>query len=335
MVDQSNPSEKYGTLASQHVVTAVVVDIKDPNETGRIKCRILGEQDDQAKIPDDKLPWYQCITSNSPQVGGVGQWPNGNYAVGSKVMLMNMGQQGFFIMGSMPNNETEKGKQDRDMESTSKTKRQKIEAGKPKMPVSFKGGFLGDLNGSMTAMQMLNNRLPYGHSPDANPKMNIHMQSGIPSYLGSRMGLKVPFGKPPFSIGSFAHNMGDVTNPQSYIQGKLGSMGEMIPGALSIVDNLKKTAAQGLQIPAITSIGGMGNFTGAIMGILSLIKATGSKQKSEKNNLFYTIYYMETYLDALDVNGNETLEFKEWLILYLIRIGTTVVKELTDDEGIV
>lgn len=319
MADQSNPSEKQGTLSSQMFVTAVVVDNKDPNQTGRVRCRILGEQDDVGKIPDDKLPWYNCITNNQPQVGGIGSFPNGNYEVGSKIIMINMGQQGFFPIGSMPNNETDKSKQDRDMESTSTSKRDKT---KFKIEKAFEGKSIIDYSGTQNAMRMLNNRFNFLHTPNMNPKKAIHMMSGLPQYLGSRSGIKVPTGKPPFTIGSFAHNMGDVTNPQSFIKSKLGSKGEMIPNALSITETLKKTAAGKFQIPAITSIGGMGNFTGAISGIMSMMKqAKSGGQTTEKELTLYEIYFQETQKNALDANKKETPEYKAWLKEYLIRIG--------------
>lgn len=325
-IDQSNPSEKYGPLASQMFVTAVVVDDKDPSQRGRIKCRILGEQDDVAKIPDDKLPWYQCITNNESQVGGVGRFPNGNYGVGSKVIMINMGQQGFFPIGSMPNNETSKEKQDADMESTSQTKKDKTIAKKEK---SFGGKWHGDLEGTIQALMMLNNRMPYINVPNKNPKNLIHNMSGVPIYFGSRSGIKVQDGMFPFSFGSFPLNMADVSNPQKYIGTVLGKPGEMIPNSLSILESLKHTASSGMQVPSIASIGGMGNFLGAIMGILNMFKSAGSKEKSQKELTLYEIYKQETGLDALDKDKHETPEYTKWLEEYLIRTGQKQPQTLT------
>lgn len=51
-----------------------VVDVKDPNQSGRVRVRIKGYHDDETKIPNDKLPWAQVlmpITSASAHKVGV------------------------------------------------------------------------------------------------------------------------------------------------------------------------------------------------------------------------------------------------------------------------
>lgn len=320
--NQGNPSDKYGSLASQMFVTAIVVDNKDPNETGRIKCRIDGEQDDQGKIPDNKLPWYQCVTPNQPQVGGIGSFPAGNYETGSKIIMLNLGQQGYVILGAMPNSLTDKSKQDRDMESTSTSKRAKFVG--PKMPAmvkSFLGTWAGYVDGTTRANEVRNaiGAGPFLHQATQNAKEGIHMLSGIPKYLGGRLGIKIPDGKPPLAIGSFPINLGDVTNPQKYIEKAVGTPGELIPNALKMVESLKQTAVNKLNIPGVQSIGGIQNLIGAVQGILSLIKEAGGNEKSEKELTLYQIYKNETGLDALDKDKNETPEYKIWLEQYLRR----------------
>lgn len=51
---------------------AKVVDVKDPEKAGRLKIRILGTQDDTAKIPDSDLMWARCLFPvTSAMHGGV------------------------------------------------------------------------------------------------------------------------------------------------------------------------------------------------------------------------------------------------------------------------
>jgi hypothetical protein len=40
---------------------AEVIDVFDPEESGRLKIRIFGLQDDTTRIPDDMLPWARCV----------------------------------------------------------------------------------------------------------------------------------------------------------------------------------------------------------------------------------------------------------------------------------
>lgn len=57
---------------------AKVVNVNDPNESGRVTVRIKGYHDDKTKIPDDKLPWAQVLMPvTSAGVNKVGASPTG------------------------------------------------------------------------------------------------------------------------------------------------------------------------------------------------------------------------------------------------------------------
>lgn len=315
-----NPSDDRGSLQYKSKVQAVVVDNKDPNESGRVKCRILGEQDDEANIPDDSLPWYQCMTSN-PQVRGVGKFPAGDYEVGSKVILESIGQQEFIVVGAIPNNLQEKDVQDRDMESTKSTRRKKLDAPKtPSITKVFEGDWLGKLESTRTALRMMNSKLRTSYQAKENPKEDLHNSSGIPEYLGRRMALKVKDGEYP-TIGTFEHKRADLLNAQKYIMDTLGTKAELIPRSLSILESLKKTARGSQNVPWDKSIGGLQNFISAVKGILDIVsfEKEGRKEKEERELTLYEIYKLETGKNALDENGNETEEYKKWLEDYLAR----------------
>ena len=79
-----------------------VVDVMDPDQSGRVRVRVFGRHDDKENIPDDKLPWampMQPVTSAA--MGKIGQAPLG-LLKGSKVMGMwaDKDQQYPIIFGS-------------------------------------------------------------------------------------------------------------------------------------------------------------------------------------------------------------------------------------------
>lgn len=322
MVDRSNPSDKYGSVSRQSKVIAVVVDDRDPKESGRFKCRILGDQDDTGKIPDDKLAWYACTSSGSAQMRGYGSFPP-QYTVGSRVILENMDQQGFYVMGSAPNTLTDKSKEDRHTESTKTTPEKQFKIpGVPSWYTLFDGAkHLDELERTTEqALRIANGLTSSLRQNTQNKKKDIGADPTKPAYLGQGPVQWLSDMRAPQTIGTIKAMAG--TNAQQFIQGALGSqLGVMVPKSLEIVESLKKTASQGLNIPGIQAIGGMGNLMGAIQGIMSFLKQQ-SKNDSEPNeiiNELYRIYKEETGLNALDNNGEETELYKAWEILYLAR----------------
>ena len=82
---------------------AEVVNVYDPDQSGRVQIRIFGRYDDEENIPDDDLPWalpLQPITSAA--YGKIGTAPLG-LVKGSKVMglWMDADQQYPIILGSV------------------------------------------------------------------------------------------------------------------------------------------------------------------------------------------------------------------------------------------
>lgn len=58
--------------------TGIVVNVKDPHESGRVQIRVFGRHDDTTNIPDDSLPWalvQQPVTSAAQ--GRIGSAPTG------------------------------------------------------------------------------------------------------------------------------------------------------------------------------------------------------------------------------------------------------------------
>jgi hypothetical protein len=79
-----------------------VVNVKDPDQSGRVQVRVYGRHDDKTNIPDESLPWampQQPVTSAA--LGKVGQSPLG-LLKGSKITgyWADRDQQYPIIMGS-------------------------------------------------------------------------------------------------------------------------------------------------------------------------------------------------------------------------------------------
>jgi hypothetical protein len=319
-----NPSDKEGPLASQTFQYAVVVDDKDPDESGRFKCRILGEQDDEGKIPDDKLPWVACMTNNQPQLRQVGKFPAGNYAIGSKVVMFNLGQQGWVIMGAVTNHEKPKNKADKHDESTSTS---------PKLIVNILGNIFTKILGgkglfnnkttsdgisptTQTAYSLMNGILPSVPFND-DPIKAIREQAKTEAKYDLRSAAKVLSGFKSF--GNVAFNKMDMTNPTKEVA-RISQ--ELIPNAVSMIEQLKKTAKSGQNVLASNSVGGLGNIIGAIQGVASMIKKESSKNNTQDNaNLLEEelrrLYKELTKKEPLNEFGKETAQYIKWKQAYL------------------
>jgi len=324
-IDRSNPNDKYGSVQSQNQVIAIVVDDRDPDESGRFKCRILGDQDDEGLVPDDKLAWYACTGSGTAGMRGHGGFPP-PYTVGSRVILPNMDQQGYYIGASAPNTLTDKNYEDRHTEGTSTTREDHF----PKGPGDVMTNTLFDGSKHLfelerttkQALALANQKTTSKRKTTDNQKKGIGSDPTKPSYLDQEPVQWLSDNLNPQTIGTLKESAASMSNPQQFIQSTLGAqMGVLIPNSLDIIEKLKETAASGTNKTAIQSIGGIGNFTGAISGIMSFMKkkAKNKNVDDETINALYELYFEETGLEALDENGEETVLYQAWEILYFAR----------------
>lgn len=106
-----SPSKKsYGGGAGRFVLMKVTKGGRqDPEQAGRLRCRVVGYQDDEGSIPDDQLPWCRPMGSpTNPQNGGIGgpltgaMEPDSSSGEGGSVMygFYSDGAQQPIIMGS-------------------------------------------------------------------------------------------------------------------------------------------------------------------------------------------------------------------------------------------
>ena len=259
--DNHNPSDLQ---RQQTGITAVVVDVRDPQERGRIKCRILGEQD---SIRDEDLPWYHCKTA-SAQLGGVGIWPNPGYLPGSSVVLTNVGQQGFVVDGAIPNAHKDTNKADSHPASTSTSETQ-IRKGKgPTNRFPLVNGEPWDTAkhvGTKFAKQLLtkevNNVFERG-----NPLETILRKAPTLPIYGNRNAIKLPVENPlAKTIGTFK---AEGLNAQQFMKSKnvIGPIKE----AVDKLESLKKI--NGAVPSAIAAIGGFGKYIASLQSMIGFIK---------------------------------------------------------------
>ena len=82
---------------------AEVADVNDPNQSGRVRIRVLGRHDDRVNIPDSALPWAQVLQPvTSAANGRMGTAPVGLTA-GSRVfgVFLDADEQLPLVMGSV------------------------------------------------------------------------------------------------------------------------------------------------------------------------------------------------------------------------------------------
>lgn len=260
--DNQNPTDNS---FHQSGVNAIVVDTLDPDKRGRVRCRILGEQEN---IPLEKLPWIDCMGSGA-QVAGVGMWPNPGYQVGSKVVLLNQGQQGYLVMGAIGNSDKDQNKADIHPAATDTSptltrfgkgpnNRQPLLDGAPIDPRVQRGIEAAMKIGS------LKETLPNWQK--ANPLEAILQKAPTLSQYGYRSSIKIPethdLAK---SIGMFK-SAG--MNAQQFMKGK--NIAGPIKDAADIIESLKKVNGKS---PSITNgLGGFSRLLSMLTGILSFIK---------------------------------------------------------------
>jgi hypothetical protein len=95
------PFHAYGGGAGRSVIMQVV-NRMDPEEAGRVQCRVFGYQNDKGNIPDSDLIWARPHGGHSnPQQGGIGMSHTG--ALENTVLVGHMldGSQQLMYTGSL------------------------------------------------------------------------------------------------------------------------------------------------------------------------------------------------------------------------------------------
>lgn len=281
--DSDNPSDRSGSTQRQDTVIGVVVSNKDPLQTGRVKVRIVGEQDDMS-VSDDQLPWMPVLTNGFPQSGGVGRFPAGGmYLPGTRIVMRNVGQQGFIVEGSIQNSETQQGKEDRHPESTD-TSPVTVRDGQDRMHRRvYQGSKQRNEVEPVTqaVMSIFNEGQNVWERIGEKEKIKKIVEEAKTSaqYL-ERSAARVLQGQNPMPISVNPWDF--ARNAQEFV--KKVPNAELMKNAVSMIENLKKTAQQSLNPQQIMSLGGIGNVQGALQSILQFIKKHKPKKKDEEQS---------------------------------------------------
>lgn len=277
--DSNNPSDLTGARASQQFVTAVVVSDKDPTQTGRFRCRFIGEQDDK-KVSDEQLPWYSCITNGQAQLKGIGESPSGSYLPGSRVILLNLGQQQWAIVGAISNSQEGQGKEDRHPESTKGTP-VRVNDGQNAYRKWFKGSIHPSKYPRTTedALGLLNSTIQafVPRIGEQQRKEEINNQAKRPKYMGGDARAKHQPNDPGETIGTEIWNK--LRNAQKQVQSKANA--ELIKQAVDMMEKLKKAAQGGNNIRMPNSVGGMGNIIAGLNSINAWYKKHTENQECD------------------------------------------------------
>ncbi len=335
--DNRNPSDIHGPLQYGTLKVCVVTDIDDPLKVGRFQLLDVGKQTEQT-TPQNKQPWVSCVSSKGAQHRGVGVFPPQEFVTGTRVLVADLGNQNSIILGALPNTE-DKEKRHQDMNRAAQgpgnTPLILLLAGAINaIFAAFGSKYPYNYKGTKDALGFLLRKLGANwKTGDAN--QSVLNNSKTPDYLGSGFGSKIfKKGGGPFGIGPFPFNSGDMTDPVKYIQSKIGTKGEIIPNALQMSQTLKQIGLKGLNIDSLSSVGGLGNITGALSGISSLIssksKANTDKEEAEDLEAQLRQLYRELFeKEPLNSQGLETEDYKKWKAEYLSNVDLTPYEEST------
>lgn len=91
-------SSRYVYGGTGRKIIGLVVNRKDPEESGRVQVRSVGFQGDKAMIPDAQLPWARCsFPVSNPMNGGI-SGPVTGLMEGSYVQCSHMDAHGQQVM---------------------------------------------------------------------------------------------------------------------------------------------------------------------------------------------------------------------------------------------
>jgi len=339
--DPSNAGQNQFTKGDE--VKCVVTDIgygeKDPKkQDGRIKVCTL-EQLKTPNITDDKLPWVKVRQdTSSAGLGTVGSFPGHSLVVGSIVTAKYIDNNGNMEVVSCEGTTEEPNEKDgRHPSSKDSSFFPGLNAltGALGYDYIIKQVFGGrnpyELKGLLDALGVLEGKFKFfvDQFRGKDPLKEIAKFANLPS--GKKGFKSVKDAKTPESIGNFLANAGNVLNAPKFIEQTIGQKGELIPGALKMAQNLQKSVSGGGISNVFTSVGGAGNLAGAIAGIGAISKtAADNKPNDEEMNELEEelrrLYKLLTGQEPLDVNGQETNEYKAWKQLYLS--GNYIVEEI-------
>jgi len=252
-------------------------------------------------------------------IRGVGQTPGHRLTPGTKVIVRYAGQQRMYIAGVVGNDDAdEKYSDQHPFKSDKKDHVNPVARAFEQEWKQFQVDTPYKIN---PANSRKVNTTPSTPKEKKDPVRTSTTEPPEPKRLGNARGVESVTGFMPLSIAGFPRIKGSLLNATKAIQQLLGKKGEIIPNELSMILELQQKAKSGGIYKQTTTVGGIGNITQAIAGIMSLVnKIKGNDPKKKETDeelseleLFLRALYKEmTGQVATDENGNETPQYKIW-----------------------
>jgi hypothetical protein len=248
----SNPYAINKTTGAQGTPTAqaLVVDIMDPEKTGRVKIRVVGHMDDQQAIPDDKLPWVK-VGGGTDTAQMQGSSKTNGLLPGSMVSVEGTGQAGseYSIKHALPNDR--KANQNDSMPKPAKGKEGGGGGGggggqdqthkdddRHNQQFGWGQGLQQVVENKTTQGAMkLRDNANRNQNRTAEPVKESRDKAKTPKHYGERANSK-DAGKDSGTIGTFKWNQ--EKNAQKDIKSNIQNKSAVVPNALDAMEQLKK-----------------------------------------------------------------------------------------------
>ena len=298
--DILNPTDT-GHINQGNQVKAIVVDVNDPDKCGRVRCMIVGLQEN---VPKEMLPWIHVQQVNQPSIKGVGFSPH-NYYPGATVNLQAVGQQGWEIASSVMNAQTDITTQD-----VSETIKGNDNPTKPVVRGEQNyeqhnrlrefAESAATITGIVNDLKNSNNAVNWETTPKENAYKGPIDNAETPTHYNRR---KVSRSKDKKTIG-VEQFKGEYKNAQKFILGKIGETGSLLNGALSMIDNLYNVKNP-LSTPLPTTQIGLSNLLSALKSIIALFKKNKKEIENLDTNDANTANAINTYSNYVELSTSE------------------------------
>lgn len=262
---------------------ALVVNCQDPLKAGRCQIRVVGHMDDEANIPDAKLPWVKVRNTNlSPSM----QTSTETHGLipGAMVHCEAMGENGqdWIVTGTIPNDRKDDN-QAIHPATQGKGATDNIHTDQHRKDGTFGFGMpLSQIITNTTTMgaRKIRDEISKITRRTAEPVDESINKAQIPEHYGMRTTSKDPEGG---TIGVFKHIGADA---QAFIQQTIQNKSAIVPNALDALQQLKKVTGNPTSIEAI----GPENFSKILSQLSSWFGGGGgSKQQAKKHDCAFLL----------------------------------------------
>lgn len=314
----------YGTGTPSGTSLFEVVDNVDPEGTGRIQVRQVGNE--EAMMDPSQLQWIPVSTPFFAQLRGIGMSPPHSYEKGTIVSAFNTGQQGWIAQAAVPNQRTDDQTADTHPESRGQEHKHSDPTGQAKSRVNEDYTLQSKFPDQddqppnvFLARQYHDEGMKTIQHNKGRFKEAADIQQTADRYYRR---MQTRNGKVPNSVGAFPFS-GDMESATKFMQ-QVGSP-PILDSTFSIIENLQQTARSGQNKDANEAVGGMGNVTAAISAASSTRQQV--QQQNEQNQLLDPFeawlreqYKKQTGKEPVDSKGRETREYTAWKADYIAKL---------------